>query len=79
MAGQLLKDGYIADDAESRIRAQAPVVCRICAHYQGKLSAVLGKVVQNCNTVAEGPNSHVLESLLFDRARAGRCDLQQPL
>jgi len=79
MAGQLLKDGYIADDAESRIRAQAPVVCRLCAHYEGKLSAVLGNIVQNCNAVSEGPNSHVLESLLFDRAHSERRDLQQPL
>jgi hypothetical protein len=74
MASERYTGGYLADDAEMKLRGMAPVTCRLCRHLLAKHSVVLEQPLFGCNRPLDAHNSEILAQLLMDRAKdAGQC------
>lgn len=70
--------GYLSDDTEMRLRAIAPVQCRLCFHLLAKMHILTGAPVIECNRPHEAANSDILSVLLMQSARDERCPCCSP-
>lgn len=78
---ELLREGYLSDDVESRLRMNAKQPCQLCMHFQVKQSWVTERVERNCGRV-DGNDSTalVLNSIMLRMASSsGVCDLVETL
>lgn len=72
-------DYYLSDDKEARIRANAPVPCRICQSLFVKQSPIVDAVVTGCEIGGEAPLAEIVGKLAMRLAESGRCDFMTPL
>lgn len=70
-----MPDAYLAEDENAVLRRSAPAPCVDCAHYQAKHSRAVDQVLIRCGAVQDGPNAHLLSSVLLRLARLeGLCE-----
>jgi len=72
-------DYFLSDDKEARIRANAPVPCRVCKKLLVKQSPILDAVVTGCEIGGEAPLAEIVGKLAMRLAESGRCDFMTPL
>lgn len=70
--------GYLSDDQDLRLRAAAPVQCRLCRHLATKISAIAEKPLMWCDRPVEAPNSDILAALLMQASKAENCPFCSP-
>lgn len=72
-------EGYLSDDAESRMRELAPSQCRLCTHLIAQNSVLTAsKIIQCGKPEGEDENANILGVLLMRLAKYDQCEFMLP-
>ncbi len=70
---------YLSDDAESRMRALAPVQCRLCSHLIARRSLITERPEVRCGKPeGDDTNAEILGVLLMNLAMRDQCNFCSP-